>query len=726
MIQNVLNYLRLFFFVVPGIVSAQTIPMTVDIRQPAQFSKGNGPVSFVWQCSVSTPGLLEGYFLVKAHDGNEQFGEFKSNDVALHSGFHEIPMMLPPIKVDNPYSEISLKLSFISGRERYDFEDEYTVRVGQVSQRTFAIGICDPFDISLDPKFRKFLDGLKFESISPDDPVTINVSRDIPRDLRRHSNFNMQMLNQSMSLNVKTVSINIPPPDFPKLPIDCHQYDILVITARGLGQLETRQLKAIHQWVRSGGSLCVLVGEDLEQSKIQFLNSLAEDQESPLFLMNVDGKLKHDRNQQIWFQRTGWGRSVIALSEAIQHESLTADERNQIPFYLWKVKESQKAYFEKEKKWDYRPAINFFLEQETRNGYVNSYALHEALSLNYRPIFTGGAVATSLMPAEMRLLPTWVMAVILFSYVVIIGPGEYYLLGKFRIRRFTWITFPLISICFACLAFLVSNYYMQTSHERKNLNIVDLDMHGKPVKENQIELLFTGSYQKIETKVKSGLLTPMKNTESRDERAYNRYAEYKSESLVGPPYYSGSIPTQYSVFQLMPQWTPQVNRIIRNYPSELKSKYDWSSIHVNQLGTEEGRLKLQDQIQNAFGNRAKLLIYKGLPNGQFKNFDLSGSDGYYGNNNRFEKDNILFNKITQNDYSYPGHRQESHSFMDDLCVRNQRGLFQIVSQTSPSGGKNYEDLSILDPSDTNQWLVVVYVPGNEQDTIYRQFFVSIP
>ena len=62
--------------------------------------------------------------------------------------------------------------------------------------------------------------------------------------------------------------------------------------------------------------------------------------------------------------------------------------------------------------------------------------------------------------------------------------------------------------------------------------------------------------------------------------------------------------------------------------------------------------------------------------------------------------------------------------MDDLCVRQQQGIFQIVSQTSPAGGSNFEDLSILDSSDSRQWLVVVYVPGNERDTIYRQFIVS--
>lgn len=724
MIQKVLHYFWLFFFLTPGVLSAQTFPLTVDIRQPTQFPKGDGPVSFVWQCSVSSTGLLEGYFLVTAHDGLEKYGTFKSHDVAMHAGFHEIPMMLPPIKVDNPYSEIKLKLSFVTPNQQYDFKDEYSLRVGRRFHRTFAVGVCDPFDIILSKELKGFLERLDFESISPKEPITININalkETIP---------NVALLrNQPLSLSVKTVSIHLPPPEFPQLPIDCHQYDILVITARGFEQLESRHLKAIYQWVRSGGSLCLLAGSVLEQQQVQFMNNLIEDKNTTPFLIDSEGKLVIDQVKQIWFQRTGWGRSVIVLSEAIAEQSLSPANMNQIPFFLWKLRESQRKYFDKEKKWDYQTLVNSFLKREKRTRYsnLNSYSANEILNLNYRPIYTGGAVVTDLMPAEMRIVPSWIITTILLGYVLIIGPGEYFVLGKFGLRRFTWITFPLISILCAGFAFVVSDYYMQTSYERKTLTIHDLDTQGNPVKENQIELLFTGSYQKIETKVKSGLLTPLNHTELGMTQSYNMYSRNRVQSLVGPPFYSGTIPTQYSVFQVMPQWTPQLNRMIQNYPEDLQASFDWSSIKVNQLKTKQGRVKLREQIKTAFGKRAKVLIYQGQKNGEFKKYALFTEEGYPRNRNNYRsaKDYALFNEFLQNNQRYYGNqKQERHSFMDDLCVRNQNGLFQIVSQTSPSGGKNYEDLTILDPSDSRQWLVVVYVPGNDQDTIYRQFIVA--
>jgi len=390
------------------------------------------------------------------------------------------------------------------------------------------------------------------------------------------------------------------------------------------------------------------------------------------------------------------------------------------------LRESQKAYYKKEKKWDHQTLVKLFLETQKQTNYrhLNAYSANEMLSLSYRPTFTGGAVVTSLMPAEMRIVPVGIVMMVLLGYVLIIGPGEYFILGKFNIRRFTWITFPLISIGFALIAFLISDYFMQTSYERKILTIYDLDAQGKPVKENQIELLFTGSYQQIETKIKSGLFTPLNHAELGMTQNYNVYARNMTPSLVGPPFYSGSIPTQYSVFQLMPQWTPQLNRIIHNYPEDLLTSFDWSEIQVDQLRSNQGRQELNKKVKASFGKQVQLVIYQGAPDGKVKKFKLYETKNNIQNHLRYSKTYALVNPMNQNHQRHPGQQHVQQSFMDDLCVRQQMGLFQIVSQTSPSGGKNYEDLSILDPSDPKQWLVVVNVPGEDQDIIYRQFIVA--
>ncbi len=705
------------------LVIAQSAPITVDIYQTTQFPKGNGPISLVWQCSVSTPDLLEGHFLVSAYDGVEKYGEFQSHDVALHSGFHEVPMLLPAMKVDNPYSELKLRLSFVTSQARYDFKDPYTLKVGRKYQRTLAVGICDPFDETLSPDLKTFLDQLKFEAISPKEPVQINFQQyEIPAHIARQSAIGSEPL----KLRLKTYSVHLHPEEYPQLPVDCHQYDILVITARGLETLESRHMKAILQWVRSGGSLCVLPSESIGRNQLEFLNTLRESEADSPLLQNSEGQIDFSETNQILFARTGWGRTIILRQQALEKKSLTSQELARIPFFLWKLRHSQQDYYEKQHRWDEQKLLQEYFQKEKLTNYhfLNAYTASEMLSLAYQPIYTGGTLISDLMPAELQIVPTWVIGIILLGYVAMIGPGEYYLLGYFKIRRFTWITFPAISICVALFAFVISDYFMQASHERKTLSIVDLDSQGLPVRENEIELLFTGSYQTIETRVKSGLFSPLNQTEL-GRGVYNYNAPQNSApAMVGAPFYQGSIPTQYSVYQRMPQWTPQLNRIVNNYPQKELSDFDWASITVDQLNSDNRREKLKTQVQQKFGENAILLIYQGTKAGKPKRFPSFQSNPRVGNPIQTRGNTALLNPVQSPDARYGIPTQDQPCFMDDLCVRQQTGLFQIVSQTSPAGGSNFEDLSILDSSDPRQWLVVVYVPGNERDTIYRQFIVS--
>ncbi|MCA9022672.1 MAG: hypothetical protein KDA74_21130, partial [Planctomycetaceae bacterium] len=600
---------------------AQSNPLTVDIHQLTQFPKGNGPLSLVWQCSVTTPGLLEGHFLITAYDGNEPFGQFQSHDLALHSGFHEIPMMLPSMKVDNPYSEVQLRLSFITSDARYDFKDPYTLKVGRQYQRTLAVGVCDPFTGNIPPALKTFLDQLKFESISPKEPVKFDIDQfEIPERFANQREF----FAQPLKLNLKTTSIHLHPEDFPKLPVDCHQYDILVITARGLEALESRHMKAILQWVRSGGSLCVLVGESTGSNQLEFLNSLRKSEGGSPLLQNSKGQIDFSEENQLLLSRTGWGRTVILRQQVLENDSLTSDERAQIPFFLWKLRQSQKEFYDQEHHWDDKKLIQEYFEREKQENYrsYSAYAISEVLSMTHRPIYTGGMLISDLMPAELQIVPTWVIGIILLGYVLMIGPGEYYLLGYFKIRRFTWITFPVISICVALFAFVISDYFMQASHERKTLSIVDLDNNGMPVRENEIELLFTGSYQTIESSIKSGLFSPLKQSEL--GRGFNSYnsPQNTTSALVGAPFYKGSIPTQYSVYQNMPQWTPQLNRIVNNYPQKQPTEFNWSAITVDQLNSEANREELKNRVREAFGEDAVLLLYKGTTKGKPKRFLL--------------------------------------------------------------------------------------------------------
>jgi len=46
-------------------------------------------------------------------------------------------------------------------------------------------------------------------------------------------------------------------------------------------------------------------------------------------------------------------------------------------------------------------------------------------------------------------------------------------------------------------------------------------------------------------------------------------------------------------------------------------------------------------------------------------------------------------------------------------------MFALVSQVSPTGGPDFEDLSVLDPTDGGQWLLVA-VSGSGTDYVVQR------
>jgi hypothetical protein len=63
--------------------------------------------------------------------------------------------------------------------------------------------------------------------------------------------------------------------------------------------------------------------------------------------------------------------------------------------------------------------------------------------------------------------------------------------------------------------------------------------------------------------------------------------------------------------------------------------------------------------------------------------------------------------------------------LQQTCVRTPRGLFAVVSQISPNGASNFEDLTLLDNTAPNQWLLVVTVREGANFTVYRRLYHGV-
>ena len=79
----------------------------------------------------------------------------------------------------------------------------------------------------------------------------------------------------------------------------------------------------------------------------------------------------------------------------------------------------------------------------------------------------------------MRLVPFFVVALLVIVYILLIGPGDYFLLRRLgRGMQWTWVTFPAIVVLFAVGAYLAA-YWLKGDQLRVNqVDLVDIDAEG--------------------------------------------------------------------------------------------------------------------------------------------------------------------------------------------------------------------------------------------------------
>ena len=92
----------------------------------------------------------------------------------------------------------------------------------------------------------------------------------------------------------------------------------------------------------------------------------------------------------------------------------------------------------------------------------------------------GRTVAERLdLPRDVHLVPFFVVALLVIVYILLIGPGDYFLLRRLgRGMQWTWITFPAIVVLFAVGAYLAAYWLKGDQLRVSQVDLVDIDAEG--------------------------------------------------------------------------------------------------------------------------------------------------------------------------------------------------------------------------------------------------------
>ena len=725
------------------------------------------PIPTWWDVRFKGTSLMEGRFeFVVWHDG-KVLATLTTEELALTGPQQRIRVVLPP--VDDPIGVDQLQVDAVFRGRR--FTENLGRRVAQVASRTF---VALTSTSRLTPKRSKERDQvlrrLTFESLSPTD----------------------------LDEKVKTVFAALEPQDLPQEPLAYCAYDLVVLFGPEFRALKRPHLEALTTWVRAGGSLYVEPTGVLESYHFDFLRGLtARDERGLVFQADSKGRLIPGtiwEDDRVFTTKVDLGCTVIRVEEE-EDEGRSKEPESKPDFEteawrraaaaLWHLREEQVEALVENGKLGSVISPQLKLMQDTgalpkgtilgvEGGLTGTAVVSidtnedglsdQKIVVNAGTVQAGGVggnalglkllTSTSellerLMPNGVKMVPLWLLGFILLSFVVVIGPVDYFGLGRLKARKYTWVTFPVATILVTALTVLISNSYMLVAETRRGLVLRDIGDDDSVLRTSRFELLFLSASRAVQTDVKKGLFSPLSTTTAMDalNQQYGQYGVVVTQRGLrtgidtpgghrSPPHLTGRIPVEYTATQQLAKWTPQLNRMFslpvssNNPPSNPSPtdelRVDWKGLADGQVtrGLLDGHAishELLGRVRKEFGNAAAVACLG--PRGSWA-FDRAvlwqtNSQAFVDPSLSLQQQQLL--AIQQSQLAAMQQQQIQFARMQAGAMQNYstaqlpadiqqqaglfrwiyqnsvavpRGLFGLVSGIAPKGGPDLDDLPL--------------------------------
>ncbi|MAT14206.1 MAG: hypothetical protein CMJ46_02940 [Planctomyces sp.] len=488
--------------------------------------------------------------------------------------------LLLPLQIYHASSgQIELQFFLETDTRRYDL-DIHPLQVPLYGTQSFTIGACVPRFDSFDVRgteFRRWSreleEWLSFKSLltyTGDEQFVFQARA--PRTL--YSEFEVALL--------------------PEQPIEYTTFDILVMSDQIAGEINDRQFHAIRQWVRAGGNLLVVLPAEVDATLVERLNQLAIfESESEQFYANVDGKLIRGEEDQPLdtlpiLRQHELGRVAMIQSALIDKPEEHEADRLETYLFLWRIREQIASQL-----WDlgvyqipitrgqysdyiqsrynrqsYQDPSVYTLpaeeqsrspEEQLRNELLRQAELSDGYADSNPEIWLSDGTALSfLLPDGFQVVPTFVIMGILIAYLLAVGPGDYLLLGQLRKRKWTWLTFPLITLVFTWFTMNRINAYMKVDNPERKLVVTDIGANGEVLRRSTFSCIVSAQPNLEQTVYNQELVGPGMTSDSMLlDPTMVRYARTTTQREVIPPTYSGSLNGEYELSQPLRKWSPQ-------------------------------------------------------------------------------------------------------------------------------------------------------------------------
>lgn len=579
-------------FCLAALSSEAAHPLRIDIDATSFQSRTNGPIPLRLVIHSDNPQIVKGALRIDFGTDTRHLATYTLQSLVLTPGKQETTVLISPFSLERFDNEANVQFTFI-GPDSSITQDPTLLRLPGAGKRTFLVGTV----LSAVRRQRESPDSrwLDFKTFAP-----ASRNRGAEPDL------------------VQNLLSSIDPDRFPADPNLLTPYDLICVLGQDLGALDEAQTSALLAWVDAGGAVLVQVDETttLRNHHLDLLNGLSGrrgasreipgPEVKPLFVVNSNGRLQRDEDSPKFEEHhfsCGWGRAGVLVGPIPSPEDVEADEGlRRLLAWVWRLSSDDRSQF----------------VETTRIPKMSRAESEQILAGAYAARVPWTIPTEFLFPPSIRPVPGWLLATILAVFVVLIGPGDWLILGAIRRHRWTWILLPLLTLGVTRLVIATSNHYLGLSSRLSTIEIRDLGPGNRVARTNRLDFHVPAERGLFELTSTSGQITPF-TTQSDDylranarRMATNPYRAAVSNPLSVTP----DITVNRSSRKLIApveRWTPVLFRSMAIHPLEAarapapavppSSGFDWDKAGELLREPDTGGLPtpLIDSLRRSYG-----------------------------------------------------------------------------------------------------------------------------
>lgn len=687
---------------------AVSLPLTAELSSQSPKAIVGRAMPTVWDIRKFQPGIMEGRFEFRVGLKADEFYRYTTDEIVLSNDEAIYRWLFPPVVTEAELEEVEIRVTWVGKSGRIELPIQRLI-APTTAPRTVMIGVGEHRVRNYrttDWEARLAL--VKLESIAPARPAHFAPA-------------------------IQSVVVSWDSTNCPSDPFTFAAYDLIALSSEVFAQLRPPQLEAIAAWVLAGGRLYLEPLGMMDSAHVDFLNRLAPAASGPSWRLDRVGKLEwptvHDRH--LVSAPASFGRVLLFdptekdLEPQWEHRRALWQIPEQLPgrFVPWFVTLGTKQgaggqLYPGSRVPDYQSMQNM------TGRIYNSNQQPNRLTITERAL---QSIVAELMPTTVRVMPLRTIILLLAGLVMLIGPLDWWVLGRLRLRRFTWISWPLSTVLMTALLVALSNAYLKSTDKPRSLVLHDLGSDGRVVRSNRFRLEFPRQSRDILASLRQSLWMPLRaSMKSIEQLGQLTTAATDTAAL---PNYQGRFPSRFEARQSVKQWTPHLSRQFTFGDPDAAPPIDWDQVPLakyRHTRLEEARVpdSITQTIRSQLGEQAMVAVFHESGRWSCDDSPLwtaprrqTAVRHEYG---RFGQ--IINTTPVESNFVAP-------TMLSDLLWR----------LTVPRGGQHnsstwaeslldphLRDVPLLRPDQRDLRALVVVVPGDEETVVYRRWIAGPP